>query len=102
MSLVTIVNIPLRNTLETLYTCTHTTEIAETIAVCNTYNISVPVYLYFVPYGQLAPNGALFSGSPMAANSTLIVSQRYMRVGDTIQGKADSDNAVIVTADIIV
>lgn len=99
--LVTIVTESLRNSLQTIYTATYSTEKATYISICNTYNIPVSVYLFVVPSGASVPTGALFFGSQLGANGTIIFNEKYLRANDTLQGYASVDNAVIIATDII-
>lgn len=91
----------LPNALATIYTGLHTTQRATTIILCNTSASSVNVFLYIVNSGTSYLTGAVFSGSPMAAHSTRILSEKVIKVGDTIQAYASTADVIAFSTDII-
>ena len=103
MAIVSILRTPLPQggAIQTLYTASHSTEIADNIGLVNTYGIGIYVYLAFVPQTSYAPLGAIVYGRMLEPNEILTFDQRYMRVNDRIQGYANIGNAVQITANII-
>lgn len=101
MAVQTTIKQLLPNALATIYTGVKTTQRATTIILCNTSASSVNVSLYFVNAGDSYTTGAVFSSSPMAAHATRIMSEKVLKIGDTIQAFASTAAVIAFSTDII-
>jgi len=101
MPVVRLIKTELTNSIQTLYTCCNSVETASNIIICNTSSNPVTLFLYFVPAGGSEPTGAVFSGSRIAANSTLMMSEKNMMVGDKIKGYAGVTSVIKFSTDIL-
>lgn len=101
--LATILNVPLPQggAIQTLYTCTRSSEIADSMSIVNTYGIGVWVYLAITPSTMFSPKGALIYGEMMEPNERITFGQRYMQSGYRIQGYANVGNAVQLACNIL-
>jgi hypothetical protein len=102
-TLATILNAPLPQggAIQTLYTASRSTEIADSMSIVNTYGINIWVYLAITPPSMFAPRGALVYGQMLGPNERMTFDQRYMQAGYKIEGYANVGNAVQLACNIL-
>lgn len=101
MAVVSLIKVTLTNSITTIYTATKSYERATSLVLCNTSGASVNVYLYIMQNGGSVPDGAIFSGLPMAANSTLLLDEKILKVDYTIKAYASTTNVIAFSTDIL-